>query len=77
MIFDLKEENDDDEDDDDELEIMNYMRRLEGGLFTLQLTVYVILDIGTNGAPTVRIRSPNVHDSNTNLENLYSRSNRK
>ncbi len=58
LIWNYKDEkvdddDDDDDDDDEEKKIMNYMRRLDGGLFTLQLTVNIILEISANAEPTV------------------------
>lgn len=42
------------EDVDEELEDEFYIRRLDAGLFTLQLVDYVMLEISATGAPTVR-----------------------
>ena len=38
--------------DDDDL----YLRRLDGGLYTLQLIDYIMIDICANGPPTVKKR---------------------
>ncbi|KAG8232430.1 hypothetical protein J437_LFUL012861 [Ladona fulva] len=50
-----KEDSDDDEEERDEA---NYLQRLEGGLFTLQLVDYIILEIcsGGGGPPSVKQR---------------------
>ena len=41
-----------DEEDEDEL----YLKRLEGGLFTLQLVDYIMLDVCASGAASVKQR---------------------
>lgn len=41
---------------EDEFENEIYFRRLEGGLFTLQLIDYIIIEICTNGPPTIKQR---------------------
>ncbi len=38
-------------DDEDEIEIENYMLKLENGLFALQSIVYIIMDISVNSVP--------------------------
>lgn len=40
------------EDDEDEM----YLKRLEGGLFTLQLVDYIILEVCASGAASVKQR---------------------
>ncbi|KAJ9573603.1 hypothetical protein L9F63_009019, partial [Diploptera punctata] len=44
------------EEEEDEEEERNYLRRLEGGLFTLQLVDYIILEVCTGGPATVKQR---------------------
>ena len=44
--------NEDDEADEDEI----YLKRLEGGLFTLQLIDYIMLEVCASGAPSVKQR---------------------
>lgn len=44
----------DNEEEDDEEEI--YLKRLEGGLFTLQLIDYIMLEACASGAPSVKQR---------------------
>lgn len=44
------------EDVDEELEDEFYIRRLDAGLFTLQLVDYVMLEISATGAPTIKQR---------------------
>lgn len=41
-------------DDLDEDEV--YLKRLEGGLFTLQLIDYILIDVCTSGAPSIKQR---------------------
>lgn len=41
---------------EDEFENEIYFRRLESGLFTLQLIDYIIIEICTNGPPTIKQR---------------------
>lgn len=43
------------EDMDEEMEDEFYIRRLDAGLFTLQLVDYVMLEISATGASSVRI----------------------
>ncbi|XP_044743510.1 beta-catenin-like protein 1 [Chrysoperla carnea] len=45
-------ENDSDEDDDE----ANYLKRLENGLFTLQLVDYIILEVSCGGPPSIKQR---------------------
>lgn len=45
-----------DEGDEDAEEERNYLRRLEGGLFTLQLVDYILLEVCTGGPPTIKQR---------------------
>lgn len=42
------------EDEEDEDEV--YLKRLEGGLFTLQLIDYIILEVSASGAASVKQR---------------------
>ena len=44
------------EEEEDEEEERNYLRRLEGGLFTLQLVDYIVLEVCTGGPATVKQR---------------------
>ncbi|XP_050314453.1 beta-catenin-like protein 1 [Anthonomus grandis grandis] len=48
-VEDLDDAVDDNEDED-------YLRRLEGGLFTLQLVDYIILEVCAGGPPTIKQR---------------------
>lgn len=41
-----------DDEDEDEL----YLKRLEGGLFTLQLIDYIMMEVCASGAPTIKQR---------------------
>ena len=43
------------DEDEDELEEQFYLRRLEAGLFSLQLIDYVMLEICNSGAPSVSL----------------------
>lgn len=43
--------------DEDEIEEQFYLRRLEAGLFTLQLIDYVMLEVCNSGAPSVSARN--------------------
>ena len=45
-----------DEGDEDAEEERNYLRRLEGGLFTLQLVDYILLEVCTGGPSTIKQR---------------------
>ena len=45
----------DSDNDEDEKETDYYLQRLDEGLFTLQLTTLIILDISVNGESTVTI----------------------
>ncbi|XP_049801123.1 beta-catenin-like protein 1 [Schistocerca nitens] len=49
----LDRERKDGEDEDDD---SNYLRRLEGGLFTLQLVDYIILEVCTGGPSSIKQR---------------------
>lgn len=42
--------------DEEENEDANYVRRLEGGLFTLQLIDYIILEVCAAGPTTIKQR---------------------
>jgi len=41
-----------DEEDEDEI----YMKRLAGGLFTLQLIDYIMIDVCASGSPSIKQR---------------------
>jgi len=45
-------ERDGEDEDEDEM----YLKRLEGGLFTLQLVDYIMLEICASGAPSIKQR---------------------
>lgn len=51
-VIDAQLQRSNDEEDEDEI----YLKRLEGGLFTLQLVDYIILEVCASGAPTVKQR---------------------
>ncbi|XP_063223527.1 beta-catenin-like protein 1 isoform X1 [Bacillus rossius redtenbacheri] len=50
-----KERRDGDEETDEDEE-SNYLRRLEGGLFTLQLVDYILLEVCSGGPPSIKQR---------------------
>lgn len=51
-VIDAQLQRNNDDEDEDEV----YLKRLEGGLFTLQLVDYVILEVCASGAPTIKQR---------------------
>ncbi|CAG9769060.1 unnamed protein product [Ceutorhynchus assimilis] len=51
-VEDIDAELDDKEENEDE----NYLRRLEGGLFTLQLVDYIVLEVCAAGPPSIKQR---------------------
>lgn len=51
-VEDIDDMLEDKEDNEDE----NYLRRLEGGLFTLQLIDYIIVEVCAAGAPSIKQR---------------------
>ncbi|KAK7789386.1 hypothetical protein R5R35_007465 [Gryllus longicercus] len=51
-----RKENSTDDEDEDEGDEARYLRRLEGGLFTLQLVDYILLEVCTGGPPTIKQR---------------------
>ena len=53
-IVDRRVQQDADVDEDDEYDI--YLKRLEGGLFTLQLIDYIILEVCDSGTPSIKQR---------------------
>lgn len=51
-VEDVDDALEDKEDNEDE----NYLRRLEGGLFTLQLIDYIIVEVCAAGPPSIKQR---------------------
>ena len=52
QAVDARMQRDDDEDDNEEI----YLKRLEGGLFTLQFIDYIMLEVCATGAASVKQR---------------------
>lgn len=51
-VIDAQLQRNDDEEDEDEM----YLKRLEGGLFTLQLVDYIMMEVCASGAATIKQR---------------------
>ena len=52
----IVDEEENDEEDEEDVQVENYMRRLENGLFALQSIAYIIADISVNGPYGVQNR---------------------
>ena len=68
-VQNANQSTDDDEDDDDEI----YLRKLDAGLFTLQLIDYIILEIASNTSniPSIRQRVLQILNlRNSSIENI-------
>lgn len=51
-VIDAQLQRNDEEEDEDEI----YLKRLEGGLFTLQLVDYIMMEVCASGAATIKQR---------------------